>query len=100
VEGLILVMYGSGAAPEDIEFLGPLEQASSRGVTIVSTTQCPRGRIDMDRYRSGYALRDAGVIGGGDMTTSAAYTKLIYLLACGYSRQRISDNLRGELTPQ
>lgn len=98
VQGLILEMYGSGAAPEDPEFLGPLERAARRGVAIVSTTQCTRGRIDMDRYRSGYALRDVGVISGGDMTTSAAYTKLIYLLACGYSRQRISDNLRGELT--
>jgi L-asparaginase len=100
VRGLILEMYGSGAAPDDEEILKPLRDAASRGVAIVSTTQCLRGRVDMERYRSGYALRDAGVVGGGDMTTSAAHTKLMYLLACGYSRQSICEDLRGELSSE
>jgi L-asparaginase/Glu-tRNA(Gln) amidotransferase subunit D len=49
-------------------------------------------------------MRNAGIVGGGDMTTAAAHTKLMYLLACGNSaskvRENIFVNLRGELTPE
>jgi L-asparaginase len=103
VQGLIIETYGSGTAPDDPEFLAPLERASRRGVVIVSTTQCLDGRVDMGRYRAGYALRNAGVLSGGDMTAAAAYTKLIYLFACEYSTSKVQElmpiSLRGELTP-
>jgi L-asparaginase len=104
VKGLILETYGSGTVADDPEFLAPLESASSRGVVIVNTSKCLRGRVDMKRYRTGYAMRNAGIVGGGDMTTAAAHTKLMYLLACGNSaskvRENIFVNLRGELTPE
>jgi L-asparaginase len=103
VRGLILETYGSGTAPDDPEFLAPIERASGRGVVIVSASQCLQGRVEMDRYKTSNALSNAGVIGGADMTAAAAYTKLLYLLARGYSatevRKLVGVNLRGELTP-
>jgi L-asparaginase len=103
VRGLILEAYGSGTAPDDPEFLAPLERAARRGVVIVCTSQCLKGRVEMDRYRTGHALSNVGVIGGADMTSTAAYTKLLYLLTCRHPATEVGKlvgvNLRGELTP-
>ena len=52
---------------------------------------------------TGNALAHAGVIGGADMTVEATLTKLHYLLSQELDtetiRKAMSQNLRGELTP-
>lgn len=60
-------------------------------------------RVETDRYRTGHALSNVGVVGGADMTAAAAYTKLPYLLACRHPATEVGKlvgvNLRGKLTP-
>ena len=47
-------------------------------------------------------LEELGVIGGKDMTTEAALTKMMYLLGADYSQEEIKQqlqiSLRGELS--
>ena len=103
VKALILRSYGVGNAPQNGEFLRELEAASGRGIVVVNLTQCMSGKVNMGGYATGNALAHAGVIGGADMTVEATLTKLHWLLSqeldADAIRQAMTQNLRGELTP-
>ena len=83
--------------------LQELHEASDRGIVVVNLTQCMSGKVNMGGYATGNALAHAGVIGGADMTVEATLTKLHYLLSQELDtetiRKAMSQNLRGELTP-
>lgn len=102
VRALIIKSFGVGNAPQRPELLKVLENASNSGQVLVNCTQCFKGKVNMDGYATGNALRRAGVISGFDMTLEASLTKLHYLLSKPLSpeqiRTQMQQDLRGELT--
>ena len=102
VRALIIKSFGVGNAPQRPELLKVLENASNSGQVLVNCTHCFKGKVNMDGYATGNALRRAGVISGFDMTLEASLTKLHYLLSKPLSpeqiRTQMQQDLRGELT--
>jgi len=101
LKALVLLTYGVGNAQQDEQLLATLKSASERGILIVNCTQCLKGRVNMEGYATGHALREAGVISGLDMTTETVIAKLYYLLSQDLSnkvvRELLETDLRGEL---
>jgi L-asparaginase len=103
LKGLVLEAYGVGNGPDrDPAFLAALAEAIGRGVVIVDTTQCLRGKVDLADYATGAALAKAGVVSGHDLTAEAALAKLYYLFSVGLPPEEVKNqvgrDLRGELT--
>ena len=101
LQALVLLTYGVGNAQQDEKLLSTLKEASERGVLIINCSQCLKGKVNMEGYATGYALREAGVVSGLDMTTETVIAKLYYLLSQELSskvvRELLETNLRGEL---
>lgn len=102
LKALVLLTYGVGNAQQDAQLLSILKEATDKGILIVNCSQCLKGRVNMEGYATGNALREAGVISGLDMTTETVIAKLYYLLsqdlAIDVIRELFATELRGELS--
>ena len=102
VKGVIFRTFGSGNAPESDWLVALLSKAVRAGKIIVNITQCATGKVQMEKYRTGRQLLEAGIIGGYDSTVEAALTKLMFLLGQNLSQAEISRlmnvSLAGEIT--
>lgn len=105
VEGLravILETFGSGNAPTNSKFIDAVRQLVDNGIIVVNVSQCHAGRVDMDAYATGVALKKIGVVSGEDSTIEAALAKLYFLLGKypdnNDVRVNMSKNIRGEIS--
>lgn len=102
LRALVLETYGAGNAPSDKWLIEAIGKAIQDGLVVVNISQCPGGRVVQGRYATSRELQRIGVISGADMTTEAAVTKLMVLLAqCELDvvKRKLSENIAGELMP-
>ncbi len=103
LRGAVLEAYGVGSAPDhDGDLIAAFAQADAQGIVIVDVTQCRQGVVNLSSYSTSAPLARAGVLGGLDLTSEAALTKLFFLFGQGWAtdlvKQQMQANLRGELT--
>ena len=102
LKAVILETFGAGNAPTVPWFLDQLKSAVDKGIILFNVTQCKGGTVEMGKYETSAELEKIGVIGGYDITTESAVTKLMFLLGSDLSKEDIikylQTSLRGEMT--
>jgi L-asparaginase len=101
-KAVVIETYGAGNAPTQSWFVEAIKAALAEGKVILNVSQCLAGSVNQNLYETGKQLSALGVISGGDMTTEAAVTKLMFLLAQRMSKDELQEqlqkSLRGEVS--
>ena len=101
-KGIVLETFGSGNATTNSEFINALESAIHNGKIILNISQCTAGAVSQGLYETSSQLEKIGVVSGKDMTTEAAITKMMFLLAQDLTieelKTQLTNSLRGELS--
>ena len=101
-KGIVLETFGSGNATTQEWFINSLQEVIKKGVVVLNISQCLAGNVSQGFYETSSELEKIGVVSGGDMTTEAALTKLMFLLGQNLSvkkiKSQLSISLRGELS--
>ena len=87
-DGVVLAGMGLGHIPINLgndpkaaPIFSEVKALISSGIPVFLSSQCIYGRVDMDVYTNGRALKDAGVMGNlCDMTPETAYVKMMWVL--------------------
>jgi L-asparaginase len=101
-KGVILNAYGAGNVPNgEASLLPVIKKAVEHNVPVIVSTQCVEGSTRMI-YEVGHCALAAGAIPAFDMTSEAAATKLMWILAqtndLACIKEMMRTNLCGEIT--
>lgn len=97
LKGLVMETYGSGNAPTEPWFLSLVKEYVDKRLLIFNVSQCLGGRVIQGKYETSRTLQEVGVIGGRDITSEAAITKMMYLLGREANLEKVKKLLRSPL---
>lgn len=97
-----IVIIGTGLGHVGTDMFPPLERCQEEEIPVVLVVEPLFGYIHLRVYETGRDMLARGVIEGGNMLPSAAYTKLIWVLGHTRNIQEVKTlmqtNIAGEIT--
>ena len=97
VKGIVLESFGSGNAMKFEWFTKCLKEAIDEGKIILNVSQCIGGEVEQGKYETSKDLNKIGVLSGGDITTEAAVTKMMFLLGAEIDKDKLKHLLKHSL---